>query len=102
MRIILVGGAPLSEETQTRVRNWLRCTIVVGYGATETTACLTSTVPRDLRTGHCGAPCHGVLVTLADWDEGSYRITDKPYPRGEVLVAGPNVSRGYFLRPEET
>ncbi|XP_047499753.1 fatty acid CoA ligase Acsl3-like [Penaeus chinensis] len=102
LRIIFVGGAPLAEETQTRMRALFGCTIQVAYGCTETGACITGTLPCDLRTGMCGGPCHGVLVKLVDWDEGEYRITDKPYPRGEVLVSGPNVAKSYFLRPEET
>ncbi|XP_037795000.1 long-chain-fatty-acid--CoA ligase 4-like [Penaeus monodon] len=100
LRIVVVGGAPLSETTHSRMRALFGCTIQVGYGATETCACISGTLPCDLRTGLCGGPCHGVLVNLADW--GEYRITDKPYPRGEVLVGGPNVVNGYFLRPEKT
>ena len=25
---------------------------------------------------------------LVDWDEGNYRVTDKPRPRGEVNIIG--------------
>ncbi|XP_069994484.1 long-chain-fatty-acid--CoA ligase 4 [Penaeus vannamei] len=102
LRIIAVGGSPLCAETQVLMRALFGCVIQVGYGASETAACITATDGRDLRTGHCGAPCHGVQLGLLDWDECSYRITDKPFPRGEVIVAGPCVSKGYFKRPEDT
>ncbi|XP_042891092.1 long-chain-fatty-acid--CoA ligase 4-like [Penaeus japonicus] len=102
LRMLVVGGAPLSPETQSKIRAMFGCTVQVGYGATETAASITSTDTDDPRTGQCGPPNHGVLVTLRDWEEGGYRTTDEPHPRGEILVGGPTVSRGYFRLPKET
>ncbi len=31
-----------------------------------------------------------------NWDEGQYRTTDKPNPRGEVLIGGKVVAQEYF------
>ncbi|ROT72635.1 putative long-chain-fatty-acid--CoA ligase 4 [Penaeus vannamei] len=102
LRMLVVGGAPLSPETHTKIRAMFGCTVQVGYGATETAASISSTDTDDTRTGQCGPPNHGVLVTLRDWEEGGYRATDEPHPRGEILVGGPTVSRGYFRLPAET
>ena len=33
---------------------------------------------------------------------GSYTVRDKPYPRGEVVIGGPNVTKGYFKNPAKT
>lgn len=37
-----------------------------------------------------------------DWEEGGYRTTDKPYPRGEILLGGDNVALGYYKLREST
>lgn len=33
---------------------------------------------------------------------GGYTIRDKPFPRGEVLIGGANVSMGYYKNPAKT
>ncbi len=29
---------------------------------------------------------------------GDYRSTDKPHPRGEILIGGPNITMGYYKK----
>lgn len=39
------------------------------------------------------------LISINDvWTPsvGGYRSTDKPHPRGEILIGGPNVTMGYY------
>lgn len=40
----------------------------------------------DMTTGRVGAPLTVNDFMLVSWEEGSYRITDKPYPRGELII----------------
>ena len=35
-------------------------------------------------TGTVGPPVQGVHIRLENWEEGNYRVTDKPRPRGEL------------------
>lgn len=42
------------------------------------------------------------MLQLIDWPEGGYLITDKPMPRGEIVVGGPNVTLGYFKDEDKT
>lgn len=52
--------------------------------------------------GRVGAPLGCCDIRLVDWEEGNYRVTDSPFPRGEVLIGGDNVSLGYFKLPSQT
>ena len=73
-----------------------------GYGLTETASCATVTHVRDRKCGRAGAPLMDVDIKLVNWDEGNYRVTDQPNPRGEIHVGGDNVAVGYFKNEKET
>lgn len=57
---------------------------------------------HDLEYGCVGAPLDGVKMRLKNWPEGGYSIRDTPYPRGEILVGGGGVARGYYKMPRQT
>ena len=63
---------------------------------TETTCTGTVQTPGTREVGLCGGPMRGLEVRLVSWEEGGYRITDRPRPRGELQVGGDTVARGYF------
>jgi hypothetical protein len=60
--------------------------VLQGYGLTETCACATVSGMDDNSTGRVGPPLEEVKIKLVNWEEGSYRVTDKPLPRGEIHV----------------
>jgi len=96
MRFIIVGGAPLSRDTHDFIRTCLGSIIVQGYSLTE--SCCTGTVMEngDLSCGTVGPPMTEVETRLVDWEEGSYRVTDRPNPRGEIVLGGETIAKGYF------
>lgn len=49
-----------------------------------------------------GPPLTGIFIRLVNWDEGNYTVKDKPYPRGEIVIGGDNVSEGYYKLPDKT
>lgn len=59
-------------------------------------------IVHDLTYGRVGAPLTTSEIRLRSWEEGGYRVTNKPYPQGEVIIGGDNVSRGYFKLEEKT
>jgi long-chain acyl-CoA synthetase len=68
-----------------------------GYGLTETSPLVSGNLPGPggRKLGSVGRPIPGVRVVI---DES---LGDQP-GRGEIVVYGPNVMRGYFGRPEES
>jgi len=102
IRLMLSGGAPLSQETHDYIRIAFGVDLVQGYGLTESCACASIMDRGDLSTGSSGPPLQGVQIKLINWEEGGYRVTDKPAPRGEVILGGGNIATGYYKMPEKT
>uniref|UniRef100_A0AAQ4Q2M4 long-chain-fatty-acid--CoA ligase n=1 Tax=Gasterosteus aculeatus aculeatus TaxID=481459 RepID=A0AAQ4Q2M4_GASAC len=98
MRVLLSGGAPLSAATQHFMNICLCCPVGQGYGLTETCGAGTISEIWDYSTGRVGAPLICSEITLKDWEEGGYYSTDKPNPRGEIVIGGPNVTMGYYKK----
>ena len=101
-RTMLVGSAPISEETHRSVQALMNIKVLNAYGCTEASAGSTIQMAADLTTGHTGVPFHSVKYYLKDWPEGGYSTADLPNPRGEIVIGGPTVSKGYYKMPQET
>lgn len=102
IRFLLSGGAPLSGDTQRFINICLGAPIGQGYGLTETCAGGTFSEFDDTSVGRVGAPLPCSFIKLVDWAEGGYLVSDSPFPRGEIVIGGPNVTLGYFKNEEKT
>jgi len=83
------------------VRQWLDAfglPINEAYGMTETASCVTFNHLFRHKIGSIGTPAGIVEVKLVDGDDNE---VDSGH-RGEIVIRGPNVMKGYFNRPEET
>ncbi|SEL95030.1 long-chain acyl-CoA synthetase [Syntrophus gentianae] len=97
------GGAPLSQDLLRDFENRAGVTIVEGYGMTETSP-VTLINPfegrKKRKPGSVGVPISDTLCRIVDSDNG---MADVPLgKRGELIISGPQVMKGYKGRPEET
>ncbi len=97
---LVTGGAPNPESN---IRWWLDhgITMVNGFGMTETGSTFSMSLEHDVirsKGDSVGLPAPTVLVRLAD-DDGR---EVGPGVTGELWLKGPNVTPGYWNRPEET
>ncbi|CAB4305014.1 unnamed protein product [Prunus armeniaca] len=102
IRFMLCGGAPLSAESQRFINICMGAPIGQGYGLTETFAGATFSEWDDTTVGRVGPPLPCGYIKLVSWKEGGYLASDKPMPRGEIVVGGFSVTAGYFKNQEKT
>ena len=82
-----VGGAALAPNVM-RFFNGIGLKVGMGYGLTETSPIMTSSMPDQIRIGSAGLPLEDVEIRIAD--------------DGEIQTIGPNVMKGYYKMPEKT
>ena len=101
IKLCLSGGASLPREVQEKFQELSGCTLVEGYGLSETAPIATCnpTTPGGSREGSLGVPVPGTVVDICSIDE-----PEKVLPQGEIgeiCISGPQVMKGYWKRDEE-
>ncbi|KAH9375903.1 hypothetical protein HPB48_012543 [Haemaphysalis longicornis] len=102
IKLLACGSAPICSNTRRFARACFCCPMVEAYGLTEVCGAVSLMDVEDTSVDRVGAPLSGINVRLVDWPEGNYRSSDKPNPRGEIVVGGPSISKGYFKQEELT
>ncbi|KAG0071458.1 hypothetical protein BGZ89_010584 [Linnemannia elongata] len=102
VQAILTGSAPIAKEVLNFLRVAFGCVILEGYGATEGMATATITMADEHQPGIVGCPRSGVELKLVDVPEMNYFATDKPFPRGEIMIRGATVFKGYYKDEKNT
>lgn len=99
LRFAICGAAPAPPELLTRFETRYGFPLVEGYGLSEGTCASTiNPVAGPRRPGTVGIAFPGQQIRIVDVDG-----TEMPSGiDGEVVIAGPNVMRGYLGRPDET
>jgi long-chain acyl-CoA synthetase len=93
VRVVLSGSAPLDVEAGRRFSDQTGLTVHQGYGLTEASPAVTSTMASaTVKAGSVGSALPGVELRVVD-DRGQEVVGDDS---GEIWVRGDNVFVGYW------
>jgi long-chain acyl-CoA synthetase len=107
LRSIAYGASPITTPVLKAAVETFRCSFYGIYGLTETTGGVMQLDPADHDPGgprehllrSAGRPLPWVELRVVDPATG---VDRRPREVGEVWLRAPNVTPGYFNRPEET
>ena len=95
------GSAPLPVEVLEQFENLTGGMLSEGYGLSEASPVTHTSPSLSIRkSGSIGIPLPDTDMKIVDLDEGK---TEVPLgSEGELCIAGPQVMKGYWNKPEET
>lgn len=101
----IAGGMALQQETAKRWQQATNCAIIQGYGLTETSPVISVQNYGSYEFNHSvGHPLLDTQVRIIPQqnkqDTNQDKATAEPYPIGEVVVKGEQVTQGYWQHPE--
>jgi len=99
MSVCSSGGAPMPVEVMKSFQDKFNVRVMEGYGLSETSPLATfNHFQRPSKPGTVGQAIFGVDVRCFDEDDNEVARGE----RGEVVIRGTNVMKGYYKRPEAT
>ncbi|HET7521910.1 MAG TPA: AMP-binding protein, partial [Bacillales bacterium] len=91
------GSASLPKSLAENFQRKFGCIVLEGYGLSEAAPIVTATDPmKPIKPGSVGLPLPGIEVAVVDENDNRLPANEV----GELIVSGPNVSKGYYGRPE--
>ena len=99
LRVCVSGGAAMPAEIMRGFERAFGCTILEGYGLSETSPVASFNQPGQARKpGSIGTPVEGVEMRVVNADGAELPAGEI----GEIVVRGHNVMKGYWGNPEAT
>jgi len=99
LKVTTSGGAPMPVEVMKNFEKVFGVRVFEGYGLSETSPLATfNHFEKPSKPGTVGQPIFGVEIKC--FDENDREV--KNGERGEVVIRGSNVMKGYYKRPEAT
>src|SRR5215216_3887337 len=102
LRACMSGGAAMPVEVMREFEEAFGCTVLEGYGLSETSPVASFNHPDDERKpGSIGTPIEGVEMKLVD-DEGNDVEGTGEEAVGEIAIKGHNIMKGYWNKDDAT
>ncbi len=100
LKLTLGGGMAVQRAVADRWKSITGCPLLEAYGLTETSpgACINPLIEGFEYNGTAGLPIPSTVITIRDDDCRILPLGDT----GEICIAGPQVMKGYWNRPDET
>lgn len=99
IEVCISGAAPLPAEVQDRFESITGGRLIEGYGLTEASPVTHANNIWGVRKkGSVGIPFPDTIAQVVDPETGNELPPGQP---GELAVAGPQVMKGYWNKPEE-
>ena len=99
MKVCTSGGAPMPVEVMLEFQEKFGVRVMEGYGLSETSPLATfNHFEKPSKPGTVGQAIFGVEVKCFDDND----VEVQRGTRGEVVIRGTNVMKGYYKRPEAT
>ena len=100
LRCVKAGGMPIPEEVERRWNELTGTQLILGYGLTEASPETHNSPPNRVKTGSIGIPLMDTEAKIVDTEAGVRELS--PGEVGELVIKGPQVMKGYWMRAEET
>lgn len=99
LKYCISGGAPLPLTLKEEWQEYTGAKVIEGYGLSESSGVVSVNPYEGLnKSGTIGQPIAGTRVRLVDKEDPTLPAPDgEP---GEIIVAGPQIMRGYWNRPD--
>jgi long-chain acyl-CoA synthetase len=99
LRTCVSGGAALPVQVLTDFEKAFGCTVLEGYGLSESSPAAAFNHPhQERKVGSIGTPIEGVQMRVVDLDGAEVPQGET----GEIQIRGHNVMKGYWNLPDAT
>jgi len=99
LMVLSSGGAPMPVEVMRKFEQIFGVRVLEGYGLSETSPIVSFNHPHlPSKPGTVGQPIFGVEIKCVDENDQEVKQGE----RGEIVVRGHNVMKGYYKNPQAT
>jgi long-chain acyl-CoA synthetase len=98
LRMSFGGGMAVQRAVAERWKKVTGCSLIEGYGMTESAPVATVNILGGDYNGSIGVPAPSTELSIQDDDGKQLGVGDI----GEICIRGPQVMKGYWQRPDDT